>query len=206
MSKKKLIVPMVTFLVAALILTVGSAYALAHYGETEISDNSTDDVYATLTPQSDSMFSGVFNKTIYYNTHIHYDGGRIVQYYLTPGQTTSITVNAEGKTVIALGTIIFHLEQFGDVQNFNLFIQKLAGTMNGTFYIGIATSADGETYGEMTYVPFTQGGTTISNLSSSVAYIKVMLFVESSFHTDGATSITQPLDDVSFIFRADVLA
>ena len=206
MNKKKLIVPVASFLIATLMLSVGTAYALAHYGETEISDNSTDEVYATLIPQSDSMFSGVFSKTIYYNTHIHYDGSRIIQYYLTPGQTTSISVNAEDKTVIALGTIIFHLEQFGDTQNFNLFIQKLSGTMNGTFYIGLATSTDGETYGEMSYIPFVPGGTTFSNLSSNVAYLKVMLFVDSSFHTDGATSITQPLDNVAFIFRADVLA
>lgn len=206
MNKKKLVVPVATFLVAALMLTVGTAYAIAHYGSTEVSDNSTDDVYATLTPQNDAMFSGAFSKTIYYNTHIHYDGGKITQYYLTPGQTSSITVNAESKTVLTLGTIIFHLEQFGDTQNFNLFIQKLAGTMTGTFYIGLATSTDGETYGEMTYMAFTPGGTTFNNLSSSVTHLKVMLFLDSSFFVDGSTSIPTPMTDVSFLFRADVLA
>ena len=206
MNKKKLIVPVASFLIAALILSVGTAYAIAHYGGTEITDNSTEDVYATLNPQTDAMFSGVFNKTIYYNTHIHYDGERITQYYLTPGQTSSITVGGNAKTVLTLGTIIFHLEQFGDVQNFNLFIQKLAGTMNGTFYIGLATSTDGSTYGDMVYQEFTPGGTTFSNLDSSVAYLKVILFLDSTFHTDGATSITTPMTDVSFLFRADVLA
>ena len=207
MIKKKLIMPLATFAIVALVLSVGSAYALAHYGSTEISDNSTDDVYATLTPHTDAMFSGAFNKTIYYNTHIHYDGGRITQYYLAPGQTSSITVDTVDKTVLTLGTIIFDLEQFGDAQAFNLFIQKLAGTMTGTFYIGIATSTDGgTTYGAMTYKAFDPAGTTFTGLSSDVTNIKVMLFLESSFHTDGATSITTPMTDVAFLFRADVLA
>ena len=206
MSRKKLIVPIASFLIAALILSVGTAYAIAHYGGTEITDNSTEDVYATLNPETDAMFSNVFNKTIYYNTHIHYDGERITQYYLAPGQTSSITVGGESKTVLTLGMLILLLDQFGDIQDFNLFIQKLAGTMNGTYYIGLATSTDGTTYGDMVYQEFTPGGTTFSGLDSSVTYLKVMLFLDSSFHTDGATSMTTPMTGVSFLFRAEVVA
>ena len=206
MNAKKLVAPIITMVLVASIFTVGTAYAIAHYGGTEITDNSTDDVYATLSPTSDAMFSGIFNKMIYYNTLIHYDSGKITQYYLAPGQTETIVVSGSNITAIALGTLILQLEQFGDTQDFNLFIQKLAGTMNGNFYIGVATSEDGSTYGAMEYMAFDPSGTTFSNFSSSVGYLKVILFLDASFHTEGATSITTPMTDVSFLFRADVLA
>ena len=206
MDKKKLITPIVMLVVVASVFSVGTAYALAHYGGAEITDNSTEDVYATLSPKTDAMFSGVFDKTIYYNTYIHYDGSKITQYYLTPGQTETVSVSGVNKSVIPLGTLILQLEQFGDVQDFNLFIQKLAGTMNGTFYIGLATSEDDSTYGAFSYYEFDPSGTTISSLSSTVGFLKIILFLDASFHTDGATSITVPMTDVSFLFRADVTA
>ena len=206
MNTKKIITPVVMLVVVASLFTVGTAYALAHYGGVEITDNSTDEVYATLSPETDAMFSGIFNKTIYYNTHMTYTTERVTQYYLADGQTENITVGGNAVVAIPLGTLILLLEQFGDTQAFNLFIQKIAGTMNGTYYIGYATSTDGSTYGAMSYVPFTLAGTTISNLASSVAYLKIILFLDASFHTDGATSITTPMTDASFLFRADVLA
>lgn len=205
MNAKKIITPVVMLVVVASLFTVGTAYAIAHFGGVDITDNSTEEVYATLTPEDDAMFSDIFSKKIYYDTHISYTTEKVTQYYLTDGQTESITVGGNAVTAIPLGTLILLLEQFGDTQAFDLFIQKIAGTMNGTFYIGYATSTDGQTYGAMSYVPFTALGTTISNLASSVAYLKIILFVDASFHTDGATSMTAPLVDVSFLFRADVL-
>ena len=206
MKKRNMIVPAVALLVIAASM-VGVAYAIAHNSEVSITDNSTDEVYATLSPKTNAMFTGVFDKTITYNTRISLDNGdKVTQYYLAPGQTTTITVNAEEKTVIALGPLVFHLEQFGDVQDFNLFAQKSAGTMTGTYYIGLALSEDDSTYETMTYQTFVQGGTTFSSLSSDYEYLKVMLFLDASFHTAGATSTVTPLDDVTFLFRADVLA
>ena len=204
--RKTLIVPTVALMVIAVSM-IGVAYAIAHNSEVSITDNSTDEVYATLSPKTDAMFTGPFNKTITYNTHISIgQSGRVLQYYLAPGQTTTITVNAEEKTVIALGLIIFHLEQFGDIQDFSLFMQKTAGTMTGTYYVGLALSEDDDTYETMTYQTFVQGGTTFSSLDSDYGYLKVMLFLDASFHTAGATSTVTPLDDVTFLFRADVLA
>lgn len=204
--RKSLIVPVVALMVIAVSM-IGIAYAIAHNSETNITDNTTDEVYATLSPKTDAMFTGAFNKTITYNTHVSIgQSGRVVQYYLAPGQTTTITVNAEEKTVIALGPIIFHLEQFGDIQDFSLFMQKTAGTMTGTYYVGLALSEDDDTYETMTYQTFVQGGTTFSSLSSDYEYLKVMLFLDASFHTDGATSVTTPMDSVTFLFRADIAA
>ena len=78
--------------------------------------------------------------------------------------------------------------------------------MTGTYYVGLALSEDDDTYETMTYQTFVQGGTTFNSIDSDYEYLKVMLFLDSSFHTDGATSITTPMDSVTFLFRADIAA
>lgn len=203
--KKRIIVPLSAFVIVFAMLSIGVAYAIEHYSGTDISDNDTEDVYAILSPTDDAMFSGVFDKKITYNTHINYENGaRTVQYYLIESQTTQITVGGESKTVIATGPVIFHLEQFGEINDFNLFMQKTTGTMNGTYYVGLATSEDNVTYSEMQYQTFVPGGTTFSSIDADNEYLKVMLFIDTSFHTPGATSITTPMTDACFLFRADV--
>ncbi len=203
--KKRIVVPISAFIIMFAMLSVGIAYAIEHNSGTDISDNDTEDVYAVLSPAEDVMFSGVFDKKITYNTHINYENGvRTVQYYLIESQTTQITVGSETKTVIATGPVIFHLEQFGEIDDFNLFMQKTTGTMNGTYYVGLATSEDNITYSEMQYQTFVPGGTTFSSIDADNEYLKVMLFIDTSFHTAGASSTVVPLTDVGFLFRADI--
>ena len=203
--KKRIVVPISAFIIMFAMLSVGIAYAIEHNSGTDITDNDTEDVYAILSPTEDVMFSGGFNNKIAYNTHINYENGvRTAQYYLIESQTTQITVGGEAKTVIATSPVIFHLEQFGEINDFNLFMQKTSGTMTGTFYVGLATSEDNVTYSEMQYQTFVPGGTTFSSIDADNEYLKVVLFIDTSFHTAGASSTVVSLTDVCFLFRADI--
>lgn len=203
--KKRIVVPISAFIIMFAMLSVGIAYAIEHNSGTDITDNDTEDVYAILSPTEDVMFSGGFNNKIAYNTHINYENGvRTAQYYLIESQTTQITISGEAKTVIATSPVIFHLEQFGEINDFDLFMQKTSGTMTGTFYVGLATSEDNVTYSEMQYQTFVPGGTTFSSIDADNEYLKVVLFIDTSFHTAGASSTVVPLTDVCFLFRADI--
>lgn len=199
MKKMAMLVPMMVILSLA---SVGVIYAI--YSELTSVENNTDDRYAIITPQGVETTDGLFSATIYYNTEVVVTNStRTVTYMLNPTCVTEITVSGADHDVILLKEVTFRVEQTGGSDDYAFEMTKTSGTMTGTYYVGMATSEDDSTYSAWDYKAFnTSTGVSYADIDSDVEYLKLRLYVDTSFLPNNATSPVTPMSHVTFYIRA----
>lgn len=176
--------------------TIGVAYG--YWATTQNTDNTSDEAYIIITPSGPSAYTGAFSSTIKYDTVN--DSGTIT-YSLSDGQTTEITVGSDEIECVKLGELTIGITQQGGPVAFDFTMTRVSGTMTGTFYVGVSTSTDGTNWSAYTYQAFTSN--SFDNLSSSTVSMKVALFVDSAFQPDSNATPVNPLDNVTFRFKAE---
>ena len=187
-----------------LIMTVaalGVVYAL--YSEFVTEGNDTDARYTIITPQGVVTSNDLFDKTVKYNTDISVTAqGRTVLYSLDPTQITEITVSETDHDVILLGEVLLRVEQIGGSDDYTFRMAKTSGTMTGTFYTAIATSEDNSTFSSWDNKAFDNStGVSYSGIDADIEYIKLRLYVDTSFQADASAMAAMPLQNVSFMIK-----
>ena len=197
-TKRRLVVPIAALVIA--IAMIGTAYAITNIGETQSIGNSTTDAYVTITPTSSAMYTGVFNGIIYYDTH---DNNGTLTYSLTDGQGQDLGNVCHD--AIPLGEITLRVQEVNEDADYRVTIVGGTG-MVGTFYVGCAVSSTNSGYGQFTYSAYdVDDGATFGTFDSDYEYVKLVLFIDGSFHTGSSESrTTAPLTDVAFTFSASV--
>lgn len=198
-KKKRLVVPVALMVIA--VAAVGIGYAITNVGETYSINNSTSDAYVVVTPTDAAMYEGVFNGMIYYDTH---NTAGTKTYYLSDGQTEDIGTLCD--SAIPLGEIVLNVEQVNEDAAYTVEVTHDTGLYNGaTFYIGYATSEDGSTYSSYTYMEYDVAtGATFGPIDAANEYVKIKLFVDSDFHTDGSATRAAVIDGATFTFAVSV--
>lgn len=202
MPKKSILT--ISVLAILLVSSIGVIYAM--YGDFISSNNDTEPRYTTITPQGVTTTDGIFDKTIKYDTHIYITNqGRVVTYSLDPSQITSITVSQTEHNVILLGEILLRIEQTGGSNDYTFIVSDTSGTMTGTFYTAISTSEDNDTFSAWDNKLYVNGtGVSYSGIDSDIEWIKLRLYVDTSFQSDDSAMATMPLQSVSFTMRVDM--
>lgn len=197
--KKRRIAFIVPILAILLISTIGVGYAV--WGDVHNTSNTTDAQYITVTPQGATAYSEAFNKTLEFNTE---NRNGTITYTLCSEQLTEITVSETNHNAVLLGELLLRIQQTGGSEDYSLMINNIAGTMTGTFYTAISTSEDNSTYSSWTYANYTIGTGSSFNVDDSIEYIKLRLYVDSSFQSPGGSLATMPLNGVTFRIMTEV--
>lgn len=198
-KRRSLIVIPVLLILTVSIIGVGFAF----FGDFNSLSNDTDARYTTITPQGVTTTDELFSETIYYNTHVTITaGGRTVTYSLAPEQKTSLTVSETEHSVILLGEVLLRIEQTGGEDDYTFLLTDTSGTMTGTFYTSLATSEDNSSYSEWSNQAYTIGtGTSYQHIDADIDYLKLRLYVDSSFQANDSPLATQPLQNVTFMLK-----
>ena len=200
MTKKRslIVIPVLLILTIA---TIGVGFAF--FGDFNSLSNDTDARYTTITPQGVTTTDDLFSETIRYNTHVTITGlGRTVTYSLDPDQITEITIENVDHNVILLGEVLLRIEQTGGLDDYTFTINNTSGTMTGTFYTSLATSEDNTDYSAWVNHAYTIGsGTSYTHIDKDVEYLKLRLYVDSSFQSNDSALATQPLQNVTFMLK-----
>ena len=178
----------------AVILVCATSIGYAIYGDVLNTSNDTEPNYVIVTPQGANAYSDAFTKTLEYDTE---NRNGTITYILSEDQITEITVATVDHDVVILGEIMLNIAQTGGGDDYALTICDTSGTMTGTFYVGISTSEDNDTYSSWSYSAYTIGTGASFDVDDSIEYIKLRLFVDSSFQTEGPLATT-PLQNVTF--------
>lgn len=187
-----------------LILTIASiGVGFAFFGDFNSLSNDTDARYTTITPQGVTTTDDLFSETIKYNTRVTITGeGRTVTYSLAPEQFSQITIETVDHDVILLGEVLLRIEQVGGEDDYTFTINNVSGTMTGTFYTSLATSEDNSTYSEWSNRAYTIGtGSSFTHIDKDVEYLKLRLYVDTSFQANNSPLATQPLQNVTFMLK-----
>ena len=180
--------------VAIAVLLVMPGYA-SLIGNTYNENNSSEVRYITIALDED-QYSGAVTSTIKYHTITEIgDGGRAIQY--VPEYEDSITVSAVDYDVTEVVVFNISLDASDVIPTYNLRISvddenKMTGTFFIKYTIGVVST-------NVAFPPST--GITINSLNASS--ITVTMYVHSAEISPGDEPVP-PLNDVSFVFRAEV--
>ena len=195
--KKRRIAFLIPVIAILLISTAGVGYAM--FGNVENTSNDTYSRYIIVTPSGANAYSDAFTKTLNFDTE---NRNGTITYTLTPSQVTEITVATVDHDVVLLGELLLNIAQTGGTDDYTLTINNTSGTMTGTFYTAISTSEDNDTYSAWSYGAYTIGTGSSYDVDSDVDYIKLRLYVDSTFQSAGGSLATTPLNNVTFRITA----
>lgn len=181
-----------------LISSVSVAYAI--YGDLLNTSNTTDPQYVIVTPQGTHAYSEAFSNTLQFDTE---NRNGTITFKLSSGQTSQITVATVEHDVVLLGELLLNTEQTGMSEDYVLSFKNVAGTMTGTFYTAVSTSEDNVTFSDWTYSAYTIGTGSSFNVDNEIEWIKLRLYVDAAFQTEGPLA-TMPLQSVSFEIKATI--
>ena len=179
---------------ALTVLLVMPGYA-SLMGGTYNEDNSTDVRYITIS-LGENQYSGAVTSTIKYHTVTEIgDGGRTIQY--VPDYEDTITVSDVDYDVTEVVVFNISLDTSDVIPTYNLHISVDDATkMTGTFFIKYRIGAVNT---NVAFSPST--GITINSLTADS--IEVTMYVHSADISPGNEPVP-PLDDIAFVFRAEV--
>ena len=186
--------------VLAVIILSGISVGYAIYGDVLNTSNDTDSHYIIVTPQGADAYSDAFSKTLDFDTE---NRNGTVTYTLSASQITEITVATVDHDVALIGELLINIAQTGGDDDYTLTICDTSGTMTGTFYTGISTSEDNDTYSSWSYSAYTVGTGSSFDVDDSIQWVKLRLYVDASFQTGGSSLATTPLQNVTFRIAAD---
>jgi hypothetical protein len=189
----------------ALVVLIAAASALAVLfvmpgyatlvGNTYNEGNSSDVKYITIA-LGENQYSDAVTSTIHYHTIKEIgDGGRVIQY--VPEYDSSITVSEVDYDVTQVVVFNISLDASDVIPTYNLHISvddqsKMTGTFFIKYTVGVVST-------NVAFPPST--GITINSLNASS--ITITMYVQSAEISPGNEPVP-PLNDVSFIFRAEV--
>ena len=179
---------------ALTVLLVMPGYA-SLIGNTYNENNSSDVRYITIALDED-QYSGAVTSTIKYHTITEIsDSGRMIQY--VPEYDSSITVSEVDYDVTEVVVFNISLDASDVIPTYNLHISvddqnKMTGTFFIKYTVGVVST-------NVAFPPST--GITINSLNASS--ITITMYVHSAEISPGNEPVP-PLNDVSFIFRAEV--
>lgn len=190
-----LIIPVFAIIMVSL---MGIAYAI-QTADVQNTDNTTLPEYAIVTPQGVHAYSGGFSNGIALDTE---NRNGTITYTISDGQTSDITVSGVDREVILLGEMLFNIDQTNMDEDYVFTMTDVAGTMTGTFYMGISTSEDNDTFSAWSYASYVIGTGSSFDVDNEIEWVKVRLYVDSSFQTDGGPLAASPLNSVTFQITA----
>lgn len=192
-----LIIPVFAIIMVSL---MGIAYAI-QTADVQNTDNTTLPEYTVITPQGIHAYSGGFSNNIRLDTE---NRNGTVTFSIAQDQITQITVSQEEKDVVLLGELLFNVEQTNMSEDYIFSMNNIAGTMTGTFYMGISTSEDNDTFSAWEYKAYAIGTGSSFDVDNEIEWVNVRLYVDSSFQTSGGSLATSPLQNVTFKISATV--
>lgn len=198
-KRRKKILALIIALIAS-VAFVGIGFALQYNGQTDMTGNSTEQEYMILSPYSPVSYDGMFSNELYYST---YNIMGNVTYTLV-NDTETVLVGGVEEIAVSLGTGTFILEQNNIQADYDISMVDTDGTMTGTYYVGLALSVDNGSYTDWQYLPYVIGtGVTFTGISGDYQYIKIKLLIDSDVQTAGTDLTDNPMDDVTFTFKAE---